>query len=268
MLRSEGRARVNSQPGYQIQFQTSSGGRTVYGRRTLLFADEPGAREGVDITMLAARSPSIPNVDAVGSNGPAEAPVPLAAARHRAPVSGDGLVEFDDFARIDMRVGRIVEVEDFPEARRPAWKLRVDFGPEIGVRRSSAQIRNYKREELLDRLVIAVVNFPPRQIGPVRSEVLVARDLQRRRRAAAVARAARRARRSRRLMLAPASGSRCGGMTGRVRRTGRPSRSRRRHGRRRRTARSSLGRRLLGERGRVGGGRRRRRRRVSARAEA
>ena len=55
---------MNSQPGYQIQFQTSSGGRTVYGRRTLLFADEPGTREGVDITMLAARSPSIPNVDA------------------------------------------------------------------------------------------------------------------------------------------------------------------------------------------------------------
>jgi len=87
-------------------------------------------------------------------------------------VSGDAQVEFDDFARIDMRVGRIVEVADFPEARRPAWKLRVDFGPEIGVRSSSAQIRNYAREELLDRLVLAVVNFPPRQIGPVMSEVL------------------------------------------------------------------------------------------------
>jgi tRNA-binding protein len=72
-----------------------------------------------------------------------------------------------------MRVGRVVEVEDFPEARRPAWKLRVDFGPEIGLRRSSAQITNYAREDLLDRLVVAVVNFPPRQIGPVRSEVLV-----------------------------------------------------------------------------------------------
>lgn len=82
-------------------------------------------------------------------------------------------ITFDDFLRVDMRVGRIVEVEDFPEARNPAWKLRVDFGPELGVKRSSAQITNYAREELLGRLVVGVVNFPPRQIGPVRSEVLV-----------------------------------------------------------------------------------------------
>ena len=82
-------------------------------------------------------------------------------------------VTFEDFARVDIRVGRIVEIEDFPEARRPAWKLRVDFGPEIGERRASAQITNYAREELEGRLVLAVVNFPPRQIGPVRSEVLV-----------------------------------------------------------------------------------------------
>jgi len=88
-------------------------------------------------------------------------------------VSADGQVTFDDFAAVDIRVGRIVEVEDFPEARRPAWKLRVDFGPEIGVKRSSAQVKNYAREDLEDRLVLAVVNFPPRQIGPVRSEVLV-----------------------------------------------------------------------------------------------
>ena len=80
---------------------------------------------------------------------------------------------WDEFMRVDMRVGRIVEVEDFPEARRPAWKLRVDFGEEIGVRRSSAQIANYPREELVGRLVVAVVNFPPKQIGPVRSECLV-----------------------------------------------------------------------------------------------
>ena len=75
--------------------------------------------------------------------------------------------------RVDMRVGRIVEIEDFPEARKPAWKLRVDFGEEIGMRRSSAQITNYARDELVGRLVIAVVNFPPKQIGPVRSECLV-----------------------------------------------------------------------------------------------
>jgi tRNA-binding protein len=83
------------------------------------------------------------------------------------------VIEYDDFAKVDMRVGRIVEVEDFPEARRPAWKLRIDFGPELGVKRSSAQITNYAREQLEGRLVVAVCNFPPRQIGPVRSEVLV-----------------------------------------------------------------------------------------------
>jgi len=88
-------------------------------------------------------------------------------------VSAEGEIDFDHFAAVDMRVGRIVEVEDFPEARKPAWKLRVDFGPEIGVRRSSAQVKNYSREQLEGRLVIGVVNFPPRQIGPVRSEVLV-----------------------------------------------------------------------------------------------
>ena len=88
-------------------------------------------------------------------------------------MSDNGQVTFEQFAAIDIRVGRIVEVEDFPEARRPAWKLKVDFGPEVGVKRSSAQIKNYAREELEGRLVLGVVNFPPRQIGPVRSEVLV-----------------------------------------------------------------------------------------------
>jgi tRNA-binding protein len=88
-------------------------------------------------------------------------------------LSAEPEISFDDFMRVDMRVGRIVEVENFPEARKPAWKLRVDFGPEIGIRRSSAQIRSYPREQLEGRLVVAVVNFPPRQIGPVRSEVLV-----------------------------------------------------------------------------------------------
>jgi tRNA-binding protein len=83
------------------------------------------------------------------------------------------VIDFDDFLKVDVRVGRIVRVEDFPEARKPAWKLVVDFGPELGEKRSSAQIKNYTREELEGSLVVAVVNFPPRQIGPVRSEVLV-----------------------------------------------------------------------------------------------
>jgi tRNA-binding protein len=85
---------------------------------------------------------------------------------------GEVEIEFDQFLAVDMRVGRVTAVEDFPEARKPAWKLTLDFGPEIGVKRSSAQITNYAREELEGRLVVAVVNFPPRQIGPVRSEVL------------------------------------------------------------------------------------------------
>jgi len=83
-----------------------------------------------------------------------------------------GTITYDDFAAVDIRVGRIVDVQEFPEARRPAWRLRIDFGPEIGVKASSAQITNYGRDELLGRLVLAVVNFPPRQIGPHRSEVL------------------------------------------------------------------------------------------------
>ncbi len=83
------------------------------------------------------------------------------------------MIEWADFERVDMRVGRIIAVEDFPEARKPAWKLRIDFGPELGEKRSSAQITNYAREQLEGRLIVAVVNFPPRQIGPVRSEVLV-----------------------------------------------------------------------------------------------
>ena len=80
---------------------------------------------------------------------------------------------WDEFMRVEMRVGRILEVEDFPEARRPAWKLRIDFGPEIGERRSSAQITNYERAELEGRQVVAVVNVPPKQIGPFMSECLV-----------------------------------------------------------------------------------------------
>jgi tRNA-binding protein len=83
------------------------------------------------------------------------------------------MITLEDFERVDMRVGRIVEVKEFPEARRPAWKLRIDFGDELGVKRSSAQITRYTREDLEGRLVVAVVNFPARRIGSFSSEVLV-----------------------------------------------------------------------------------------------
>ena len=83
------------------------------------------------------------------------------------------MATIEDFDKIDIRVGRVIEVEEFPEARKPAWKLTIDFGEEIGTKRSSAQVTNYTREELEGRRVVAVVNFPPRQIGPVKSEVLV-----------------------------------------------------------------------------------------------
>ena len=83
------------------------------------------------------------------------------------------MIDLDQFRAVDMRVGRVVSVDEFPQARVPAWKLAIDFGPELGIRRSSAQITHYPREALEGTLVVCVVNFPPRQIGPFRSEVLV-----------------------------------------------------------------------------------------------
>ena len=82
-------------------------------------------------------------------------------------------IGFDDFLKVDVRIGRVVDAEPFPEARKPAFKLKIDFWPEVGVKKSSAQItRHYTIEQLQGRLVAAVVNFPPRQIGPFMSEVL------------------------------------------------------------------------------------------------
>ena len=83
-------------------------------------------------------------------------------------------ISWEDFQKVEIRVGTVVAVDDFPEARRPAWKLVVDFGDEIGQRKSSAQITDlYKKEDLLGRQVVAVINFPSKQIGPFMSECLV-----------------------------------------------------------------------------------------------
>jgi tRNA-binding protein len=83
------------------------------------------------------------------------------------------MLSYADFLKVDIRVGRVVDVQDFPEARKPAYKLKIDFGPAIGVKKSSAQAtKYYSKADLLNRLVVAVVNFPPKQIGPYMSEVL------------------------------------------------------------------------------------------------
>ena len=83
------------------------------------------------------------------------------------------MIDITEFQAVDMRVGRVMSVEEFPEARVPAWKLHIDFGPEIGIKRSSAQITHYSREELLDTLVVCCVNLTPRVIARFPSEVLV-----------------------------------------------------------------------------------------------
>src|SRR5690349_18886983 len=82
-------------------------------------------------------------------------------------------LSYAEFERVDIRVGRVIDAQDFPEARKPAYRLRIDFGPAIGIKKSSAQAtKHYSKEQLLNRLVLAVVNFAPRQIGPFMSEVL------------------------------------------------------------------------------------------------
>lgn len=82
------------------------------------------------------------------------------------------MATIEDFQKLDIRVGKIVSVEDFPEAKKPVYKLTIDFGSEIGVKRSAAGVTHYTKEELVGRLVLGVVNFPPRQVGPFSSEVL------------------------------------------------------------------------------------------------
>ncbi len=82
------------------------------------------------------------------------------------------MITFDDFKKVDMRVGKVLEVEDFSEAKKPSYKLKIDFGKEIGIKNSSAQITGYKKDELKGKIVIAVVNFPTKQIANFQSEVL------------------------------------------------------------------------------------------------
>jgi tRNA-binding protein len=108
-----------------------------------------------------------------GPGFPGAAALPKRRPTAAEPTALEPVIDFDHFQAVDMRVGRVLSVDEFPEARRPAWKLTIDFGPQVGVKRSSAQITHYSPQELQDTLVVAVVNFAPRQIGPFFSEVLV-----------------------------------------------------------------------------------------------
>ena len=118
--RGDGRTRVNDAAGYQILYQARIGGRTTYGRRVLVVPDVedgPPPREGIDLDLRAARSVAVPNIDSVGRNGALKLPLTLLPLRHGAALMAE--VTFDHFAAVDIRVGRIVEVEEFPEARKP-----------------------------------------------------------------------------------------------------------------------------------------------------
>lgn len=84
------------------------------------------------------------------------------------------MISWEDFEKVELRIGTIVDVQDFPEARRPAYKIKVDLGPELGIKKSSAQVTDiYSKEEILGKQVICVCNFPPKQVGPYMSEILV-----------------------------------------------------------------------------------------------
>ncbi len=164
----EGKTRINRAAGYALVFRASRKPR-MYGRLVLLPEPVPGARDRREAAAAGHAQGRRRQGDRRRRVRPAQDALPQLPVRDRGAMTE---IDFDQFLAVDMRVGRIVKVEDFPEARKPAWKLTIDFGEELGLKKSSAQITNYRREELEGRLIVAVVNFPPRQIGPVRSEVL------------------------------------------------------------------------------------------------
>jgi tRNA-binding protein len=134
-----------------------------------------GADAGLGREQLAEAAHALDVRIVAGWIGPREEIVHGSTAVHSSCATAPsltGMATIDDFNKIDMRVGRVTRVEDFPEARVPAWKLWIDFG-DLGEKSSSAQITHYSREELHDSLVVAVVNFPPRKIAGFESEVLV-----------------------------------------------------------------------------------------------